>query len=118
MSDPNDKKSDWYIPPDMAALFGIYFIVVPIVLLGGWLGPGLYNAKATGDMSAFWVALVLGAVGTVLLFFARLPLYRQHRFLTFGPHELDERHKKVYWWAYGFIAVSVSLFILLLIFLR
>jgi hypothetical protein len=118
MSNPSDKKLDWYFPPDMAALLGLYFIVLPFALLGGWFGTHLYNARSTGDVTLLWLSIAVGACGTVLLFLARLPLYRQRRFLVFGPRELDEKHRRLYWWAYRFIAASVLLMLLLLLILR
>ena len=60
----------------------------------------------------------MGGVGTVLLFFARLPLYRQRRFLVFGPRELDKRHRRLYWWAYRFIAASIVLLVVLILIVR
>jgi hypothetical protein len=102
----------------MACLLGPFFIGITMLFFCGWLGCGLSNAKATGNMSVFWVAVVIGVLGTMLLFFARLPLDRQGRFLSFGPRELDEKHRKIYWWAYGFIGASIYLLIELLVFVR
>jgi len=115
MSKRNDIKSDWYFPPDLAALFGIYYVVLPLALIGGWLSNRIYDAMSVGDSSACWAAVALGAVGTILLFLARLPLDRQRRFLVFGPRELDQRHRRLYWWAYRFIGVSVLLLVLLIV---
>jgi hypothetical protein len=106
-------KSVWHFPPDLAALFGLYYIVLPMALIGGWLGTGIYNARGVGNTFALWVAVALGSIGTVLLFFARLPLYRQRRFLVLGPRDLDKRHRRLYWWAYRFIAGSIVLLVLL-----
>src|SRR5204862_3096067 len=96
LSNPEHKESGWYFPPDLAALLGLYYVVLPMALIGGWLGTGIYNAKSVGDNSAFWATIALGGIGTVLLFLARLPLYRQRRFLVLGPRDLDERHRRLY----------------------
>jgi hypothetical protein len=117
MNNTERRKSDWYFPPYVAALLGL-FIVLPMAVIGGWLGTGIYNAGSVGDISAFWAAVALGGIGTLLLFFARLPLYRQRRFLVFGPRELDQRHRRLYWWAYGFIIASVVLLVLLILIVR
>jgi hypothetical protein len=45
-----------------------------MALISGWLGTGIYNARSVGDTSAFWTAAALGGIGTLLRFFARLPL--------------------------------------------
>ena len=55
----HEKKSDWYFPPDLAALLGLYCVVLPIALLGGWLGTGIYNARSVGDTSPFTASMVL-----------------------------------------------------------
>ena len=118
MSDCDHKESAWQFPPDIAALLGLYYIIIPMALVGGWLGPAIYNARSIGDRSALWGALALGGIGTVLLFLARLPLYRERRFLALGPSALDARHRRLYWWAWCFIAASIALLALLILILR
>ena len=61
-------------------------------------------------MHLYWGGVVAGVVGMVLLFFARLPFYRQRRFLVFGPRELDRSHRRLYWLAYAVLLVSTGLF--------
>ena len=72
-------------------------------------------ATAFGDTSLFHFALGLGGIVSVLLFFARLPLYRQRRFFTLGPRSLAGVHRKLYYAAYCFIVPSVALLALLLL---
>jgi hypothetical protein len=50
-----------------------------------------------------------------LLFIARLPLYRQRRFWTFGPRQLDRKHRRFYWLANTAVVVSVLLLLLVLL---
>jgi hypothetical protein len=107
------KSSDWYVPPDIAFLFGFYFIIPIIIVASGMLLPLLAHFKSGDLVGTFYSALVLGAVGTILLFFARLPLYRKRQFLTFGPSQLSGIHRKIYWLAYLFIAVSILLLVLI-----
>src|SRR5258707_11947773 len=108
------KLSNWYVPPDIALIYGLPFIVMPVAMLL----PLLSRARSGGDFTLLYIAFTFGAVGTVLLALARMPLYRQRRFFTFGPRALDEAHKRLYWWAYRFIGVSVLLLSLLLVALR
>jgi hypothetical protein len=112
------KSSDWYVPPDIAFLFGIYFIIPAILLLSGILLPLLACFKSGDLIGVFYFALALGGVGTILLFFARLPLYRKRQFLTFGPSQLSGIHRRFYWLAYLFVAVSVLLLVLIWLRLR
>ena len=118
MSKPRDRKSAWHFPPDLAVLLFSDFIFLPFALLAGWLLTHLSKAKTTGDASLLCVAYASGVCGVVLLFLARLSLYRQRRFLVFGPRELDEKHRRLYRWAYRFTGVSVLLMLLLLFILK
>lgn len=109
----SDPKSDWYIPPDWRFILSWHFIVMPAAILAAMFTVALLNA-AQGDTTLVWVALLIGAIGVSMLFFARLPLYRQRNFLSFGPRALPAGHRKLYWTAYGFIGVSVAIMALLL----
>jgi hypothetical protein len=112
------KSSDWYVPPDMAFWFSIYFAFPIIAILSGILLPLLARFKSGDVIGIFYSALALGAAGTVLLFFARLPLYRKRQFLTLGPGQLSGIHRRLYWLAYLFLAVSILLLVLIWLRLR
>jgi hypothetical protein len=101
----------------MLALLGLGIIPIFFTLFFGFLGAPLFRARR-GDPTMLYVALVVAAVGVVLLFMARLPLYRERRFFTFGPGALDQRHRRLYRWAYGFIAAGVVLMVLLHLVMR
>ncbi|MDD5138657.1 MAG: hypothetical protein PHY43_00170 [Verrucomicrobiales bacterium] len=104
------KVSDWHVPADWMALFGIYF-GIPIIAIGvSCLLPSLNSLKSRDLADLFYTALGTGCLGSVLLFFARLPLYRQRQFWTFGPRELPSFNRKLYWLAYLFVVASVLLF--------
>lgn len=77
----------------------------------------IYNgSRGEGVGTAFvWLSLALGLIGIALLFLARLPLYRQGRFLSIGPGRLDRAHKRLYWCAYGFIGASIALMSIILL---
>ena len=62
------------------------------------------------------MGLGLGVLGALLLLFARLPLYRERRFWTVGPRQLDQKHRRFYWLAYAF--VTASLLLMLVVWLR
>jgi len=105
------KQSDWHIPADWVALFFIYFGVPLIAIGASCLLPSLNFLKTRDTVVLFYAALGAGSLGSILLFFARLPLYRQHRFWTFGPHELPAFNRKLYWLAYLFVVASALLFL-------
>jgi hypothetical protein len=103
------KLSDWYVPLDWFAHFSLLLTLPIIVILAGILLPALSFLKAAGALNLFYSGLGIGSLGIILLFFARFPLYRQHKFLAFGPRELPAFHRKLYWLAYLFVVASVLL---------
>jgi hypothetical protein len=106
------KTSDWYFPPDLMILF-----VIPIIaILAGVLLPVLSYLKTTDAIILFYTALGTGVMGSMLLFLARLPLYRQRRFWTFGPSALPTFYRKLYWLAY--VAIVTALLLLGIVWLR
>ncbi len=110
---PKDSNGGTF-PPDLAAVLAPTLLSI-IVL---YVSCGIEWAKNFGDRSLLHVALCLGGTGSLLLFAARLPLYRQRRFFTFGPSSLTGIHRKLYYAAYWFIIPSVALLILLLLNLK
>lgn len=109
-----DPHSDWYIPPDWRLILSWYVIVLPTAILTAMFMAAL-GAAAQGDTTLPWIAFVIGAVGITMLFFARLPLYRQRRFFSFGPQALPAGHRRLYWIAYGVIGASIAIMTLLLV---
>jgi hypothetical protein len=112
------KFSDWYVPPDIALTYSLPFAIICISVLSGILLPLISRAHGKGDLLLLYMAFALGVVGIVLLAFAKMPLYRQRRFFTFGSRALDKGHRRLYHWAYRFIGVSVVLLLFLLLALR
>jgi hypothetical protein len=104
------RNSDWYIPPDLLALLGMFFVLPCILVSAGILWP-LVARLQTADLRAIYgFGVGAGVVGAFLLFAARLPLYKQRRFWTVGPKQLDRKHRRLYWLAYIFFAASLLLF--------
>jgi len=103
------KSSDWYVPLDWIFLFG-WMVILPVTaILASMLLPILAQLKTANILCLFWGGLGLGLLGIILLFFARLPLYRQSRFWTFGPGALPAFHRKLYWLAYAVVIAAVLL---------
>ncbi|OYV04328.1 MAG: hypothetical protein CFE26_17465 [Verrucomicrobiales bacterium VVV1] len=101
-------------PTDLAAVLGLYWIMLPIAALGASIFPAILRARNEGDLTILWVVTALGTVGASLLFWARLPLYRERRFFSVGPRHLDARHRRIYWIAWTMIIPSISLLALIL----
>ncbi|HEY0454964.1 MAG TPA: hypothetical protein VGE41_01215 [Verrucomicrobiae bacterium] len=56
------------------------------------------------------VALITALVGAALLFYAKLPLYRQREFFTFGCRTLPESRRPYYRCGYFCVIFSAALF--------
>jgi hypothetical protein len=63
----------------------------------------------------YGIALTLAAVGVALIFYAKLPLYREHRFFTFGSRALPENRRLYYRWGYLCVGFAAALLLCLLI---
>lgn len=110
ISDPN---SNWYVPPDWRLILSSHFVFIPIMILTSLFFTALGQATR-GNPTLLWVALAIGVVGVILLFLARLPLYREKKFLTIGPKALPPGRRKLYWISYGFIGTSIAIMAMLL----
>lgn len=78
----------------------------------------LILAVTLGAPALVGVLLASALIGITLLFIARIPLYRQRRFLVFGPKALPETHRRIYRIAYAFIVPSILTLLFLLAVLR
>lgn len=95
-----------YFPRDLVALFRLQLIPLAALPIG-WL---VFRFR---EWSFVYLAIGFAVVGVILLVVARLPLYRRRCFFTFGPSELDASHRRLYRRGYGFVAISVFLFLFL-----
>jgi hypothetical protein len=110
-------NSDWDIPKDWQAHLALQFGLPVILLTMGIFVPAMVNARQ-GDLTLLWVAVAFAVTGVALLFFAKLPLYRQGKYLTFGSRAMPRGRRIAYRIAYGFIGASLLLMLLLLAVLR
>jgi len=111
MKKPNGNTPSWQFPADLPGLLSMLAMATLPLIVAGYLLTPLFGA-ISGDPIGLWMATVLAGVGIVLLFYARLPFYRQRRFFTLGPGPLDAQHRRIYRWAYLFIGASVPLLVL------
>lgn len=107
------EKTDWRFPPDMGCL-----IVMPLTaILAGMILP-LMSAARRGDQTLFILSLAISVLGLILLFLARLPLYRQRQFFTFGSAALPESHRRLYHAAWKVVFVGVGLLVVVNVIMR
>ena len=109
-----ELRGNWYVPADWLWHFGMFLIILCVALVAGIQ---LIARLKMADIAAlYFPGVAAGVLGVLLLFIARLPLYRARRFWTFGPRQLDRKHRRYYWLAY--VAVTGSLLVLWIVWLR
>ena len=100
-------------------LFALTLGLLPmglVALLASTIYLSITTRLESGEVAGlFYLALCLGVAGSILLFIARLPLYRQRKFWTFGPSQLDQQHRRFYWLSYAHLVPSICLFLLIYI---
>jgi hypothetical protein len=76
-----------------------------------------FSMRLTG-MPWIWCYLMgigVAALGVSLLFYAKLPLYRQRRFFTFGRRVLPEQRRPFYRWGYTCVLLGALVLACLLL---
>jgi uncharacterized membrane protein YidH (DUF202 family) len=109
-------KSDWKFSPDI--LFTLTLCAGPIIGVSflAWFFHEITNVRR-GNLTLFWIAVSVAIIGLSLLFTAKLSLYRQNKFFTFGSKTLAEKHKIVYRIAHYLIVASMLIMLLLMVML-
>lgn len=108
------NKSPSNFPADLLVLLVGPLIGLPVASAG--LSALWFAGLAReGGFVGFATAVGLACAGVVLLFLARLPLYRQGRFSQFGPRGLDPGHRRLYRRAWLLVLTGMGLFGLVII---
>ena len=97
-------------PADLGFLIGMPLVALPSAALL-WLA----SDRGVPWMSAYAGAILIMILGTVKLFRAKLPLYRQKRFFTWGTKGLPEASVPLYGQAIRFILAGIYTAIFLLL---
>src|SRR5687767_14079788 len=61
----------------------------------------------------YGIALAVAVVGVALIFAAKLPLYREGRFFTFGSKALQQGRCSLYRWGYRCVIFAAALLLCL-----
>lgn len=90
-----------------------------IVAISAFLGVQVlaFFTRLTGVrwIWCYTIALAVAVIGASLIFFAKLPLYRQRRFFTFGSRALPEGRRPFYRWGYRCVIFAAALLLCLLL---
>src|SRR5436190_23960117 len=98
----NRKQTAWFWPPaDQWLTVWGGFVVLIVMVLTSRLFTFFSRLTGTPWIWCYVVGLVVAALGVSLLFYAKLPLYRQRRFFTFGSRALPEERRPFYRWGYA-----------------
>ena len=111
MSDEREKKIPPIMHSDIPGLLSLPLVAL-IGILASMILPTL-SIMRRNLVEAFWVTRTVAGVGVCLLFWARLPLYRQGRFFSFGSRALPQSSIPFYRAAYVLLIPS-AVFLLLL----
>lgn len=63
----------------------------------------------------YGIALAVAVVGLSLIFSAKLPLYRERRFFTFGSKVVPEERRPLYRWGYRCVIFAAALLLCLVL---
>ena len=99
---------------DMAGCLPFLALAVASIL-SAFILPSLHGR---GLWFWFGASMLTGTAGICLLAYARLPLYRQGKFLSFGPRGLPADRLPAYRWAWRMIVATVLVQTLLLMITR
>ena|ERR1700693_649741 len=113
MSEGNRKKIPAIMHSDIPNLLGILVVLPLTAIITAMILPALSFVRSVHLIEAFWVTLIVAGIGVGLLFWARLPLYRQGKYFSFGSRALPPSSVPFYRAAYVLLIPSV-LFLLLL----
>jgi hypothetical protein len=110
----SNKRSDKHLPEEVLGFLSTIFFMpaMAVALLTATFLPAVTSLGVEAPAKLYWVGVAAGVFGIILLFFARLPLYRQRRYWAFGPRELDRFHRRLYWLAYLVVLASIGLFVI------
>ncbi len=107
---------DWIWPPADQWIGGLGLLTIAFTsILATWVLNFFTRLTGVPWICCYFVGIGIGATGASLIFYAKLPLYRQRRFFTFGPRALPEQRRTFYRWGYICALLGVLLFACLLL---
>jgi hypothetical protein len=112
----NRGSKDWIWPPadQWITVWGNFVAAVVGILTSQLL---FFFSRLTGTrwIWCYGIGLAVAAVGVSLIFYGKLPVYRQRRFFTFGSRALPESRRPFYRWGYRCVTFAVALLSCLLL---
>ncbi len=90
-------------------------IIAAIAFAGSWVLTFFTRLTGMPWICCYFIGVAVALLGAGLIFYAKLPLYRERRFFTFGPRALPEQRRPPYRWGYVLVSAGVMLLICLLL---
>src|SRR5262245_47797524 len=90
-------------------------LVAIVAVLASQLFTFFTRLTGTPWIWCYGIGLAVAAAGASLIFYAKVPLYRQRRFLTFGSGAMPESRRPFYRWGYRCVCFAVALLLCLLL---
>ena len=94
---------------------GWFLPLAVFAFLGSQVLSFFTRLSGTSWIWCYGIGLIVAAVGVALIFYAKLPLYQQRRFFTFGSRALPEGRRSFYRWGYRCVTFAVALLLCLLL---
>jgi hypothetical protein len=111
----NRKPNEWIWPPADQLITMLGFWVALIGFFGARLFWFFSRLTGTRWIWCYVTALAIASIGASMIFFGKLPLYRERRFFTFGSGALPEQRRPIYRWGYRSVVFAVALLVCLLL---
>jgi hypothetical protein len=91
-----------------------WFLLIAVIgILASQVLEFFTKLSGTPWIWCYGIGLAVAAVGVSLIFYAKFPLYRQRRFLTFGSRALPEGRRPFYRLGYRCVLFAVALLLCL-----
>src|ERR1035437_6958326 len=97
----NRTCKDWIWPPadQWIGVWGLLTIAA-VGIVTTWVLNFFTRLTGMPWICCYFIGTGVAALGASLIFYAKLPLYRQRRFFTFGPKALPKQRRPFYRWGY------------------
>jgi len=106
-----NRNCDEWIWPRADQWIGVWGLVT-IAIVGvvtTWILNFFTELTGANWIICYFISLGVAVVGVSLIFYAKLPLYGQRRFFTFGPRALPAQRRPFYRWGYVCAVLGILL---------
>jgi len=110
------NSKEWLLPPtDQWLTIWGGFVLLLILAVTNFILSLFTNLTGTPWIYCYFSGLAIAITGASLIFYAKLPLYRQRRFFTFGPRALPIQRRPFYRWGYRCAIIGIIMLACLLL---